>query len=359
MSKTIKTEGIKYTGSKLKIIPYILETIKELPIKTVLDGFSGTTRVSQALAQSGYDVTSNDISEWSHVFGNTFLLAKKDKAYYQKYIDHLNELEGYEGWFTKNYGGHDNNERKNPYQYKNTLKLDAIRNEIDRLNLDEIDKSVLITSLIFALDKVDSTIGHYAAYLSNWSPRSYNDLHLKVPNFVPTSGNHTVLKGDIFDSIKDRYFDLAYYDPPYGSNNEKMPPSRVRYASYYHIYTSVVLNDEPDIFGKANRREDSRDTTSSSVFEEYKKNEEGHFIATEAIRKLIQETNAKFILFSYSNGGRATEQELKNIFNESGELLKIVKIDYKKNVMSTMTWTNEWLNGDEKNVEFLFLIKKK
>ena len=26
--------------------------------------------------------------------------------------------------------------------------------------------------------------------------------------------------------------------------------------------------------------------------------------------------------------------------------------------MSTMKWTNEWLNGDRKNVEYLFVIEK-
>lgn len=48
----IQTQGIKYAGSKLKIIPYILETIKDLEINNVLDGFSGSTRVSQALAHA-------------------------------------------------------------------------------------------------------------------------------------------------------------------------------------------------------------------------------------------------------------------------------------------------------------------
>ncbi|MGB4805131.1 MAG: DNA adenine methylase, partial [Anaerolineae bacterium] len=44
------TEGIKYAGSKLKLIPQILQLIKKVNAKTVWDGFSGTTRVSQALA---------------------------------------------------------------------------------------------------------------------------------------------------------------------------------------------------------------------------------------------------------------------------------------------------------------------
>ena len=42
--------------------------------------------------------------------------------------------------------------------------------------------------------------------------------------------------------------DFVYFDPPYGSNNDKMPPSRVRYASYYHIWTSIIKHDKPKIF---------------------------------------------------------------------------------------------------------------
>ena len=56
------TEGIKYTGSKSKIIPYILQIARGLDGSTVFDGFSGTTRVSQAFAKSGYRVICNDIA---------------------------------------------------------------------------------------------------------------------------------------------------------------------------------------------------------------------------------------------------------------------------------------------------------
>ena len=48
---TPNTEGIKYAGSKLKIIPYILDVVSGLNVKSILDGFSGTTRVSQTFAQ--------------------------------------------------------------------------------------------------------------------------------------------------------------------------------------------------------------------------------------------------------------------------------------------------------------------
>ncbi|MDR0485674.1 MAG: DNA adenine methylase [Elusimicrobiota bacterium] len=354
-----KTQGIKYIGSKLKIIPYICGLIKNLEIKNVLDGFSGTTRVSQAFAQLGLNVFSNDISVWSECFAKCYLLHNKDISYYQEIIDELNSLKGFDGWFTEHYGGDSGTAKKMPFQKKNTRKLDAIRQKIDEFNLSGIDKAVVLTSLILALDVIDSTIGHFSSYLSQWAERSYKDLFLKTPLLYKTYGIHKVTRCDIFDLLKSGIvYDLAYFDPPYGSNNEKMPPSRVRYASYYHIWTSVIKNDKPKLFGKVNRRDDTRDLIAGSAFEEFKKNENGNYIAMEAIRSMIEKTKAKYILLSYSSGGRATKEELKSIIEENGKLEEIVEIDYKKNVMATMHWTNEWLNSDGQNKEYLFLMSK-
>lgn len=353
-----ETQGIKYAGSKLKILPYIVEIIQDLDVENVLDGFSGTTRVSQAFAKLGYNTTSNDISVWSENFAKCYLLNRQNPQHYAEIIEHLNSLTGYDGWFTEHYGGTEKNLEKRPFQAKNTRKLDAIRDEIDNLNLDEIEKCVALTSLILALDSVDSTLGHYAAYLADWSPRSYKDLRLKIPKLFVNTANNRVIKADIFKTIAENEFDLAYFDPPYGSNNDKMPPSRVRYSSYYHLWTTVINHDKPKVFGKVNRREDTRDTVSTSVFEEFRKDENDNFIAMQAIRKLINETKSRYILLSYSSGGRATKSELNNILKSSGKLQTAIEIDYKKNVMSGMSWTNEWINSDGKYLEYLFLLEK-
>jgi adenine-specific DNA-methyltransferase len=354
-----ETEGIKYAGSKLKILPSIVDSLSGLSIRTVLDGFSGSTRVSQMFAQLGFDTTSNDISVWSETMAKAYLLNRREPKEYQHIIDHLNGVTGFEGWFSEHYGGTGSNSDKRPFQLKNTMKLDAVREEIDRMSLDDLERSVALTSLMLALDSVDSTLGHFAAYLADWSPRSHNEMKLRLPKLFISSGNNSVVRQDIFDTIAGTEFDLAYFDPPYGSNNEKMPPSRVRYNSYYHIWTTVINNDRPQLFGKANRREDSRDTVSASVFEEFRKDENGNFLAMNAIRSLIERTNARYILLSYSSGGRATKEELYNILNANGKLLRAVEIDYKKNVMGTMRWTNEWINSDGKYTEYLFLMEKR
>ena len=97
-----------YSGSKLKLLPYILSVIQSLPdrppIKKVFDGFSGTTRVSQALAKSGYQVISNDVSVWSKVFAECYLKGRPTKELQEK-LDYLNNLKGCSSWFSKHYGG--------------------------------------------------------------------------------------------------------------------------------------------------------------------------------------------------------------------------------------------------------------
>jgi adenine-specific DNA-methyltransferase len=365
-----ETQGIKYAGSKLKLLPHILGLVADLDVRTVFDGFSGSTRVSQAFAKLGYDTTANDCAEWSRVLGTCFLLNDRPAAHYQNIIDHLNALEGYDGWFTEHYGGNTeqspqaDNPPKRPFQRHNTRKLDAIRDEIDRLHLDKVEQAVALTSLMLALDAVDSTIGHYASYLAAWSPRSYHTMRLTVPKLAVPEGRNSVAQSDIFDFVhaaqaRNEFYDIAYFDPPYGSNNEKMPPSRVRYASYYHLWTSIIKHDKPPLFGKANRRSDTRDMVAASCFEEFRRDARGQSLALQALHRLIAETPARYILLSYSSGGRASKAEIMDIICSTGNVLCAMDVQYKHNVMRSMRWTNEWISASDKHHEYLFLMEKR
>jgi adenine-specific DNA-methyltransferase len=361
------TQGVKYTGSKLRLLPCILQLVHKVKPGTVLDGFAGTTRVSQALARCGHRVIANDVAAWSKTFGTCYLLNRHPESHYQPLLNHLNSLPGKDGWFTENYGGEPNggasagkDHLKKPWQKHNTRRLDAMREEMARLPLSETEKAVLLTSLMLALDAVDSTLGHFASYLRDWSPRSYKKLHLQVPRLIPAGENHAVHQSDIFDLLPEVAADLAYFDPPYGSNNEKMPPSRVRYAAYYHLWTTICLDDKPVLFGKARRRADTSDTVAASAFEEFRKGKSGRFLALEAIDRLLQNTRSRHIILSYSSGGRATAEELNDVIHASGRLIEVLEMDYRKNVMAAMRWTHQWVRHAEvPNKEFLFLIERR
>ena len=176
----LQTQGIKYAGSKKRLIGAILTLARKTKARRVWDGFAGTTRVSQAFARCGYQVTCSDIATWSGFFGECYLRSGGNPSAYVDLIEHLNAVKPCDGWFTKHYGGPENNglavhpesQLKKPWQYHNTRKIDGIRQEIDALNLDPPSKAVALTSLMLAADKVDSTLGHQASYLRRWSSRS-------------------------------------------------------------------------------------------------------------------------------------------------------------------------------------------
>jgi adenine-specific DNA-methyltransferase len=358
------TEGIKYAGSKLKLLQPILELAETIEFDSVFDAFAGTSRVGQAFAKTGKRVIANDISVWSEVFCKCYLLNRNPRSDFQGLIEHLNNIAPRDGWFTEHYGGDKAAKSpelaaKRPWQKHNTRKLDAIREEIDALDLSEHERSVAITSLILALDKVDSTLGHFASYLREWSARSHNDLKLLVPKLFLNTRENEVIRGNATEQANKVVADLAYLDPPYGSNNEKMPPSRVRYSAYYHVYTSVCLNDKPEIFGKVNRRKDSSDTATPSKYESFKRcDNSSRFEAVVEIERLLKNLRCKYAILSYSSGGRATAEELHQAISTSGSLIEVHEIEYKKNVMANMRWTDDWIADSEKpNLEFLFLVK--
>ena len=97
----------------------------------------------------------------------------------------------------------------------------------------------------------------------------------------------------------------------------------------------------------------------ASPFEDFRRGDAGRFVAVEAVERLLRRTRARHVLLSYSSGGRATAQELHEAILKAGKLTEVFEIDYRRNVMGGMRWTNEWVrDADEGNKEFLFLIEK-
>lgn len=359
------TQGIRYTGSKKEILSSILDITKNLNIKNTLDAFAGTTRVGQAFKLSGYNVDSNDISVYSKVFADCYLVNNQTQEHFVDKIQHLNNLQGYEGWYTQHYGGVvttnpkgdavQSDGKKRPWQKHNTMKLDGIRDEIDKISENEIEKSVLLTSLILAMDKVDNGLGHQVSYLKNWSSRSSLKLSLECPNLIQGTGEYNSHTNDVFNIEKE--YDLIYLDPPYGTNNEKTKTTRVRYASYYHLWTTIVKNDKPDLFGASLRREDvSSDTKPGaiSVFEST-----NYDVVKKSIYNLINNLNSRYFLFSYNNKSKVKISDLIDMFSTDFTLLETRYFKHKENVQKKLTSNKEWLGDQGENLEFLFLIEKK
>jgi len=241
------------------------------------------------------------------------------------------------------------------------MRIDAIRDEIDRLHMSRVDQSVALTALILAADRVDSTVGHYASFLREWSPRSYGDLNLTMPDLVGSpERRHTVVRGDIRDVLRQMAggYDAIYLDPPYGSNNDKMPSSRVRYSAYYNIWTSLVLNDHPETYGRSNRRVDTSDRFVQNEFEDFRRHDgTGHFIAYHALAEVLSLVTCDVMVFSYSSEGRIPLPDLMDLLTGWGRVEKATRIDSRRHVMSSMRWTHDWLKDETQGLgEYLFRV---
>ena len=69
---------IKYLGSKRTLLPTIERVMNSLPNnRSVIDLFSGTSRVGHHLKKSGYQVFSNDLNTYAYALATCYVQADK------------------------------------------------------------------------------------------------------------------------------------------------------------------------------------------------------------------------------------------------------------------------------------------
>ncbi|MGZ4481574.1 MAG: DNA adenine methylase [Gaiellales bacterium] len=237
---------IKYLGSKRALAPLIRLLAGHLPVRSAGDLFAGTTRVGQALRAAGLHVVSNDLASYSQVLGQAYIEADEslDRGHIQGLLSGLNALPGRAGYVTEVFC-----RRARYFHPDNGMRIDAIRAGIDALELSPVERGVLLTSLLEAADRVDSTVGLQMAYLKHWAPRALNRLELREPEPVAGPAGRTLrLDANRLAPELDG-IDLAYVDPPYNQHS---------YFSNYHVWETLVRNDSPEHYGVACKRLDCR-----------------------------------------------------------------------------------------------------
>ena len=141
------------------------------------------------------------------------------------------------------------------FQPFNGERIGAIRTAIERDHAGSALHPLLLTGLLLAADRVDSTTGQQMAYIKQWSPRSYQPLELRVPDLLPGTG--VARRGPAEELAGERSAEFAYLDPPYNQH---------RYFTNYHVYETLVADDRPEVYGVACKRVDSREADTHSVF---------------------------------------------------------------------------------------------
>ena len=177
---------IKYLGSKRALLPVLETLFVASKATTAVDLFTGTTRVAAAMKQIGMQVTAVDTASYSEVFSKTFIELDAKHADLRELsdaINSLNSVSGSSGYFTEVFC-----EKARFFQPKNGQRIDAIRFAIESDYKRSWMYFPLLSSLLIAADKVDSTTGVQMAYLKAWSRRSSLELELQLPQLLAGPG---------------------------------------------------------------------------------------------------------------------------------------------------------------------------
>jgi adenine-specific DNA-methyltransferase len=273
---------IKYLGSKRRLVPVLGEMFAASGARTALDLFTGTTRVAQELKRRGGIVTAVDTARYSEVFARCYIATDRDALALDELseiIDRLNAVPGRPGYFTETFC-----QASRYLQPENGARVDAIRDLLEQDYRGSPLFPILLTSLIEAADRVDSTVGVQMAYLKQWAPRAHNPLTLRVPELL--AGTGTAIRGDAVDlSASLGPFDLAYLDPPYNQH---------RYFTNYHVWETLVAWDEPEHYGVACKRVDARDDETKSAFNRKRE-------MPDALRACVKNVDARLLILSYND----------------------------------------------------------
>ena len=274
----------RYLGSKAKLLNFIHETIEKEcgHFDSFLDLFAGTGNVGWSFNDDKTKVIVNDLlvsNYFSYLsfFGKQKINNRKIKQIINEY-NKVNETT--ENYFSKNFSN-------TYFSNANCIKIGFIREDIEKKfisgAINEREKAILITSLIYAMDRIANTVGHYDAFRLN------GDLNQKLildELSIPKSSinkNNEVYNLDANFLVQKIKADIVYIDPPYNSR---------QYCDAYHLLENVAIWNKPQVYGVAKKMD--RSTLKSKYCSK---------TAPLVFDQLIKNINAKYIVVSYNNTG--------------------------------------------------------
>lgn len=334
---------MRFLGNKESIVNEIRNFLNNKGLLnqgyTFFDAFCGTGTVSDYL-KNDFNLVLNDSLSWCTHYAKGRILKKKElfnKLGFNP-IDFFNESNEFrEGFFYNNYSP---KSKRMYFTEKNAGKIDFFREKIEEWyvsnQIDENEYSYLLASLLESVSKVANVAGVYGAFLKKWDSRALKEIEfIPVNSYEGSSKKFTIFNQKTEDIISEVECDILYLDPPYTQN---------QYGTQYHLLETLVLNDKPSI----SKITGSRPTGPMRSF--WSKDPWAHIL----FDKIIFETKAKYILFSYSSDGIMSKSFIEACLKRYGkvESFQCKNISYKK-------YTNHKSKNKEGHYEYLFFIEKK
>ncbi len=315
MAKTTKINNRRYLGNKYRLLSFIQKVVEDEceNINTVVDIFAGTGVVASGFQEK--QLITNDILYSNYISNYAWFSAESyHKDLLENMIDAYNDRkEKEENYMTQNFAN-------TYFSLEDCAKIGFIREDIEKKygqgKINFRERAILITSLLYAMDKIAKTCGHYDAFRQGVEFDVHLELHLPDVSEV-NHPNNQCFNVDSNDLARDIAADLVYIDPPYNSR---------QYCDAYHLLENVARWEKPEVFGVARKMDRSRLKSRYCTKS-----------AAEAFEDLIQNLDCRYILLSYNNmaakgndrsNAKISDEDIFRILNNKGEV-KVFSENYK------------------------------
>lgn len=305
----------RYLGNKYSLSSFIRQTVEGncSGVNTVVDIFSGTGAVADVFKDKM--IITNDLLYSNYISNYAWFYPEEySEKKVIEYIAKYNSISSSE----------DNYMRKNFadtfFSADDCSKIGVIREDIEvkykKKEINFKEYAILITCLLYGIDRIANTVGHYDAYRKN----AEFGKPLDIPVILPCkklNENNNCYNLDANKLIENIQCDLLYLDPPYNSR---------QYCDAYHLLENVARWEKPKVYGVARKMD------RISLKSEY-----CTISATEAFKKLIEKAEARYILLSYNNmsnkgndrsNAKISDEDILKILEEKGKV-KVFKQSYK------------------------------
>ncbi len=328
----------RYTGSKYKLMEWIRNLILDnCKGKSFLDLFAGTGVVTEFMLNDYKDYIINDFLYSNEVIYKGFLLQESyDMNKLMKIVESYNSInraELDENYVSINFG----NKYFNSYDAKLIGKIrEELEKDVKENKINNKEYYILLSSLLFSIDKIANTCGHYDAYrkIDNIESRFKYDLIL--PKKLNENQTIEIYREDSNELSKKIKADIAFIDPPYNSR---------QYSRFYHILENITKWEKPELYGTALKPKEENmseycKTSAPKIFED-----------------LINNLNVKYIVVTYNNTYNSKSSSSKNKIT----LKEILEILEKKGKTKIFDKPYKFFNAgktDFKNhKEYVFITK--
>ncbi len=286
----------RYTGSKQKLTDWIDSVIESkcVDCHSFFDVFAGTGIVTAKEINRFDTFYINDFLFSNNIFYKAFFMNEQyDEGKINKLFIEFRSLEAKslkDNYVSKNYG--------NKYFTNNDAKkIGYIREQIESMNdLNEKEKCILISSLLYSMDRCANTCGHYDAYIKK--PILKDSFNFELIKPINTEGkNVNIYREDSNILAPTIKADVAYIDPPYSSR---------QYSRFYHVLENIAQWKKPKLYGEAMKPE-------AENMSEYCKTK-----AIDFFNALICSLDCKYIIVSYNNTYNSKSNSSENKMTLSG-----------------------------------------